>query len=86
MILQLLQLLLVSLFGTNNNGPVNDLRKKPTKEDHLLNLNGMIGRYSHILLALFLIAVFIVFFWVCFTYVNSGVESGVYYNHISDVI
>ena len=85
MILQLLQLLLVSLFGTR--GPVNDLHKKPTKQDRLRNLNSILGRYSYIFMALFLIAVFIVFLWCCITFVGaSGVESGNYYNHMTDVI
>ncbi|MBR5796095.1 MAG: hypothetical protein IKY26_08100 [Erysipelotrichaceae bacterium] len=86
MILQLLQVLFVSLFGTNNR-PVNDLRKKPTREDHLKTINCIIERYWYIFVALFLIAVFIVFFWACFTFVGaSGVESGNYYNHLTDVI
>lgn len=87
MILKLLQVLLVSLFGINNQGPVHDLRKKPTKEDHLRNLNCVLHRYSSIFIAIFLIAIFIVFLWTCFAFVGaSGVESGNYYNHLADVI
>lgn len=86
MILQLLQALFVSLFGINNR-PVHDLRKKPTREDHLRTLNCVLQKYSYIFIAIFLIAIFIVFTWACFTFVGaSGVESGNYYNHLSDVI
>lgn len=71
----------------NTNGPVNDLRKKPTREDHLKNINGIIYKYRFILNAIFFLGIFILFVWICFTYVGvSGVESGSYYNHILDVI
>lgn len=83
----LIQTLIILLVGARTVQPVHDLRKKPTKEDHLRTINCTLKRYSYIFIALFLLAVLIIFFWACFSFVGaSGVESGNYYNHISDVI
>lgn len=86
MIRQLIQMLIIMIVG-NSNGPVNDLRKKPTREDHLKTLNCIIQRYYYVFVGLFLLGVFIAFICVCFAFVGaSGVESGSYYNHMVDVI
>lgn len=86
MIRQIIQMLLVMIVG-NSNRPVNDLRKKPTREDHLKTANCIFKKYRFILNAIFFLSIFILFVWVCFTFVGaSGVESGSYYNHMVDVI
>ena len=86
MIRQILQMLIILLIGTNN-GPVNDLRKKPTREDHLKSMNCIFQKYFYLWIALFMTGVFIVFVLVCVTFVGaSGVESGAYYYHLDKVI
>lgn len=88
MILKIIQMLIILLVGTkNNNAPVYDLRKKPTREDHLKNLNCIFQKYYYIFIIVFLIAIFLVFLGVCFTVVGaSGVESGNYYYHLKNVV
>ena len=82
----IIQILIISLFGAGK-GPTHDLRKKPTKEDHMRTLNCFIQRYFYIFVAIFIMLLFITFVCVCFASVGaSGVESGNYYNHIQEVI
>lgn len=74
-IFQIIQMLIVLLIG-NNNGPVNDLRKKPTREDYLKTWNCIFQKYFYLWIGLFMAGVFIVFVAVCIVSVGaSGVES-----------
>ena len=86
MILQLIQILLVSLIGTKNNGPVHDLRKKQTPVD----FKGAMGEWFQMNLGIICIIVFIVgiisLVAFCFLVIGTGVESGIWYNHMSEVI
>ncbi len=85
-IFQFIQILIILLVGTSN-GPVHDLRKKPTKEDHLRTLNCIFQRYQYIFLAIFFLIILITFVWVCFSFVGaSAVESGTVYNHMGDFV
>ena len=87
MIRKLVQMFIVLLVGTKTTQPVHDLRKKPTREDHLKNLNHIFQKYFYIWIGLFMLGIFIVFVAVCVAYVGaSGVESGTYYNHLHQVI
>lgn len=87
MILQILQILLVSLFGINNHEPVHDLRKKPTREDHLKKLNCTLKKYSYIFLGLFFLGLFIVVVIVAIISIGpSTVDSGLVYNHMDKII
>ena len=52
-IFQLIQMLIVLLVGARTVQPVHDLRKKPTREDHLKKLNCTLKKYSYIFLGLF---------------------------------
>ena len=86
MIIKLIQMLII-LVSIKTNCPVHDLRKKPTRKDHLKNIECILRKYSHIFIALFLLAIFIVFTLACFSYVGaSGVESGNYYYHLKEAI
>ena len=84
MIRQIIQMLIVLLIG---NGPVNDLRKKPTREDHLKTWNCIFQKYFYLWIGLFMAGVFIVFVAVCIVSVGaSRVESGAYYYHLDKMI
>ena len=85
-IFQFIQMLIVLLVGTKTNQPIHDLRKKPTREDHLIKLNGIYQKYFYLFVGLFLLAIFIVFLVACFTFVGASVESGNYYYHLQEVI
>ena len=75
----------VLLFGTK--GPVYDLRKKPTKEDHIRNINCWIQRNFGIIAFATIIVLLAIFVIVCYMVVGvSAVESGTYHNHFMDVI
>lgn len=87
MILQILQILLVSLFGINNHEPVHDLRKKPTREDHIRKIDCFVKRYYGFCIAVMLIAMFIVLVVVAVMSVGpSAVDSGLVYNHMDKII
>ena len=92
MILQLVNMLLILLFGTpQNNGPVHDLRKKPTREDNKRTvrnyLKGYFYRYGWIIITLLIVLGLLLFVLACFAYVGaSGTESGVYYYGMEEVI
>ncbi len=87
MIRAFIQMLIVLLVGTKNVQPVHDLRKKPTREDHLKTINCTVKKYKYIFLALFFIAILVAFVWVCFAVVGtSAVESGAVYNHMDKII
>lgn len=85
--LEFLWMILISLFGFNNNGQVNDLRKKPTREDYKKEFNLWIGRnFNFIALAaiIFLLIFFVGFcFWVGGF---SATDSGMYYNRFDKVV
>ena len=86
-IFQVIQMLILLIVGTKTAQPVNDLHKKPTREDHLKKWNCIFQKYYYLFIALFLLGIFIVFVAVCIAFVGaSGVESGVYYNHLQEVI
>lgn len=82
-----LLLVLLTVLGYKDNGPVNDLRKKPTREDHIRNIECFIQRHFYIIMMLFLAILMITFITFCYMLVGvSAVESGTIYNHIGDVI
>lgn len=89
MIAEIIQMLLVLLLGTNN-GPVNDLRKRPTHEDNKRTirnyLKGYFQRYGWIIFILLVVLGLILFALLCFTFVGAGTESGVYYYGMEEVI
>ena len=85
-IFQFIQMLILLIVGTKTVQPVNDLHKKPTKEDHLKTINCFILRYWGICAGLFLLAIFIVFVIFCYSYAGTGIESGHYYYHLKEVI
>ena len=90
MIRQLIQMLIVLLFGVNN-GPKHDLRKKPTIDDNKKRvrnyLKNYFNRYKWIFISIGIVLAFIVFVLVCFIMIGtSAVESGNMYNHFQDVI
>lgn len=81
-----LSLLYVLLVGTSTNDKVR-LAKKPTKEDHMRNLNCWIQRNFYIIALAAILILLIIFAIVCFMIVGvSAVESGNYYNHLGGVI
>lgn len=89
MIRQLIQMLLVLLFGMNN-GPKHDLRKKPTMEDNKRRvktyLKNYFMRYGWIFITLLIILGLILFAFICFKFVGASVESGNYYYHLKGVV
>ena len=65
----------------------HDLRKKPTREDHLRDFNCWIERNFYIIALAAIVFLLITFVIVCFAVVGvSAVESGNYYNHFAEVI
>ena len=71
------------LFGDMNK-PVNDLHRKSTRNDKLLDLNQKIGQYFYIICILAIILCLIGFIAVCFSICGiSAVESGGMRNFIN---
>lgn len=71
--------MLLGLFGFNSNEPVNDLRRKPTREDHYKKLDLWVSMNFYIV-CLALLGLFIIF---CFLFCGvSAVESGVMRNFL----
>lgn len=80
-------LILLTALGYKDQGPVNDLRKKPTREDYIKNIDCFVKQYPGFCLAIFFTIILIVFISVCFAVVGaSAVESGTVYNHLGDFI
>jgi len=77
--------LLFLLGFTNNSEPIVDLRKKPSKNFNE-RINNWIQMNFPIIALATIILIFIIFVWICFQIGVSAVESGTYYNHISEVI
>ena len=86
-IFQFIQMLIVLLVGARTVQPVHDLRKKPTREDHLKKLNCTLKKYSYIFLGLFFLGLFIVVVIVAIISIGpSAVDSGLVYNHMDKII
>lgn len=80
-------LLILLTFLGFKTGPVNDLRKQPTREDYRRSLNCWVQRNFGIVALATIILLLIVFVFVCYALVGvSAVESGNYHNHFMDVI
>ena len=80
-------LLIFLTFLGFKTGPVNDLRKQPTREDYMRSLNCWVQRNFGIVALTTIIILLIVFIIVCSAIVGvSAVESGNYHNHLMDVI
>ena len=88
MILELINILLISLFGTGN-APKYDLRKKE-EVSFLDSIGNWALSYSHILLPLAIIILLVLIGAVIGVMVSSGnmtmTESNTYYYHLQDVI
>ena len=84
MIIELIQTIL--LFEANSNRPVNDLRRKPVKEDIQI-ADILLSNVKPALIILLIIAAFIAFVLIMMAVVGtSSVESGNYYYHLNEVI
>lgn len=70
------------LFG-NSNGPVNDLRKKPTHEDNLRSFNCWVQRYFYVLCFMVLAVCVVGFLAICIMNGISMVESGTMRNFLA---
>ena len=71
------------LFGDMNK-PVNDLHKKSTRNDKLMELNQIFGQYFYIICIAVIILCLILFIGVCFYICGiSAVESGGMRNFIN---
>ena len=82
-----LKLLLSNLIVETPTAAKNDLRKKPTKEDRIKNVNCWIQRNFPIIALAAIVFLLIFFVGFCFVlYGVSTVESGNYYYHLKEVI
>ena len=89
MIRDLIKILLISLFGLDNDSPKYDLHKK--EEVSFLDSVGKWAlQHAHIILPLLIIILLLLIGAVIGIIVSGGnitiVESGNYYNHFQDVI
>ena len=76
---------LLTLFGFINS-PVNDLHKKPTREDYKKELNYWIQRNFYIICLAAISIALIIFVGVCFFVCGiSAVESGAMRNFIGGI-
>ena len=67
--------------------PKHDLRKKPTREDHMRTLNCFFQRYFYIFCIIAIIFLLIVFVICCYMIIGmSAVDSGTLYNHWEAII
>jgi len=84
MIIELIQTIL--LFEANSNRPVNDLRRKPVKEDMEI-MDVVLANVKPALIILLIVAAFILFVVFMMAVVGtSSVESGNYYYHLHEVV
>ena len=80
-----LSLLWVLLAGTPT--VKNDLRKQPTRDDAIRNLNFWIQKNFYIIALAAIAICLIIFVIVCWLIVGvSAVESGTVYNHMNSII
>jgi len=86
-IFQFIQMLIVLLVGARTVQPVHDLRKKPTREDHIRTIDCFVKRYYGFCIAVFLLAMFIVLVVVAVLSIGpSAVDSGLVYNHMDKIV
>lgn len=68
----------------NSNNPVNDLRRKPTREDYLRTLNCWVERNFYIICLAAILFLLLIFCILCFLIVGvSATESGAMRNFIN---
>ena len=82
-----LDLLQVLINGTETNVPRADLRKQEEPEDILLRFNDFIGAHFYVFALAIIVLCFILFVFCCFAIVGiAATDSGVVYNHMTEVI